>query len=216
MVRERERSHRLLRLAGPRARAEPAGIGRQGHRRPAQGRRIVGQGEEGGRQGGRSPRRSRARTSSCCFLPDEHHAAIYKDFIEPNIKKGASLAFARLTSTTADPAARRPGRGWWRPRRPGTRCARPARGRRRRADADRRHRNPSKKARDVALSYAAAIGGGKAGIIETNFKEETETDLFGEQTVLCGGCVELSERASTRWSTRATRPRWRTSSACTS
>src|SRR5260221_1051230 len=53
------------------------------------------------------------------------------------------------------------------------------------------HRNPSKKARDVALSYAAAIGGGKAGIIETNFKEETETDLFGEQTVLCGGTVEL-------------------------
>src|SRR6266480_2789829 len=53
------------------------------------------------------------------------------------------------------------------------------------------HRDPSKKARDVALSYAAAIGGGKAGIIETNFKEETETDLFGEQTVLCGGCVEL-------------------------
>jgi ketol-acid reductoisomerase len=53
------------------------------------------------------------------------------------------------------------------------------------------HRNASKKARDVALSYAAAIGGGKAGIIETNFKEETETDLFGEQTVLCGGCVEL-------------------------
>src|SRR5499433_896747 len=53
------------------------------------------------------------------------------------------------------------------------------------------HQNPSKKARDMALSYAAAIGGGKAGIIETNFKEETETDLFGEQAVLCGGCVEL-------------------------
>jgi ketol-acid reductoisomerase len=53
------------------------------------------------------------------------------------------------------------------------------------------HQNPSKKARDMAISYAAAIGGGKAGIIETNFKEETETDLFGEQTVLCGGCVEL-------------------------
>jgi ketol-acid reductoisomerase len=53
------------------------------------------------------------------------------------------------------------------------------------------HQNPSKKARDIALSYAAAIGGGRAGIIETNFKEETETDLFGEQTVLCGGCVEL-------------------------
>jgi len=53
------------------------------------------------------------------------------------------------------------------------------------------HQNPSKKARDMAISYASAIGGGKAGIIETNFKEETETDLFGEQTVLCGGCVEL-------------------------
>jgi ketol-acid reductoisomerase len=53
------------------------------------------------------------------------------------------------------------------------------------------HQNASGKARDVALSYAAAIGGGKAGVIETDFKEETETDLFGEQTVLCGGCVEL-------------------------
>ena len=53
------------------------------------------------------------------------------------------------------------------------------------------HQNPSGKARDVALSYAAAIGGGRAGVIETTFQEETETDLFGEQTVLCGGCVEL-------------------------
>jgi ketol-acid reductoisomerase len=53
------------------------------------------------------------------------------------------------------------------------------------------HQNSTKKARDIALSYAAAIGGGKAGIIETNFREETETDLFGEQVVLCGGTVEL-------------------------
>jgi ketol-acid reductoisomerase len=53
------------------------------------------------------------------------------------------------------------------------------------------HQNPSKKARDVALSYAAAIGGGKAGVIETNFREETETDLFGEQVVLCGGTTAL-------------------------
>ena len=51
--------------------------------------------------------------------------------------------------------------------------------------------NPSKKARDLALSYAAAIGGGKAGVIETNFREETETDLFGEQVVLCGGTTAL-------------------------
>jgi ketol-acid reductoisomerase len=46
-------------------------------------------------------------------------------------------------------------------------------------------------AREIALSYASANGGGKAGIIETNFREETETDLFGEQAVLCGGAVEL-------------------------
>jgi len=53
------------------------------------------------------------------------------------------------------------------------------------------HADKSGKARDLALSYAAANGGGKAGVIETNFREETETDLFGEQAVLCGGCVEL-------------------------
>jgi ketol-acid reductoisomerase len=53
------------------------------------------------------------------------------------------------------------------------------------------HADRSGRARDLALSYAAANGGGKAGIIETNFREETETDLFGEQAVLCGGTVEL-------------------------
>ena len=53
------------------------------------------------------------------------------------------------------------------------------------------HADTSGKARDLALSYAAANGGGKAGVIETNFREETETDLFGEQAVLCGGTVEL-------------------------
>ncbi len=53
------------------------------------------------------------------------------------------------------------------------------------------HKDSSGKAKDLALSYAAAVGGGKAGIIETTFKDECETDLFGEQTVLCGGLVEL-------------------------
>jgi ketol-acid reductoisomerase len=53
------------------------------------------------------------------------------------------------------------------------------------------HQDTSGAARDVALSYACAIGSGRAGIIETNFREETETDLFGEQAVLCGGAVEL-------------------------
>jgi ketol-acid reductoisomerase len=53
------------------------------------------------------------------------------------------------------------------------------------------HQNPSGKALELALSYASAIGGGRSGIIETNFREECETDLFGEQVVLCGGLVEL-------------------------
>jgi ketol-acid reductoisomerase len=53
------------------------------------------------------------------------------------------------------------------------------------------HQDASGNAQDLALSYASAIGGGRAGIIETNFKEECETDLFGEQVVLCGGLVEL-------------------------
>jgi ketol-acid reductoisomerase len=53
------------------------------------------------------------------------------------------------------------------------------------------HQDASGKAKDLALSYACAIGGTRGGVIETNFREETETDLFGEQTVLCGGIVEL-------------------------
>lgn len=53
------------------------------------------------------------------------------------------------------------------------------------------HQDPSKNTKDVALAYASAIGGGRAGIIETNFREETETDLFGEQAVLCGGTTAL-------------------------
>ncbi len=53
------------------------------------------------------------------------------------------------------------------------------------------HQDATGKAKDIGLSYACAVGGGKAGIIETNFKEECETDLFGEQAVLCGGLVEL-------------------------
>ena len=53
------------------------------------------------------------------------------------------------------------------------------------------HQNPSGQARELALSYASANGGGRAGVIETTFKEETETDLFGEQAVLCGGITAL-------------------------
>jgi ketol-acid reductoisomerase len=127
------------------------------------------------------------------LLPDEHHAQVYSEFIAPNAKKGASLAFAHGFNIHYGLIQPRADLDVWMvaPKAPGhtVRSTYAAGGGVPMLIAV--HRNPSKKARDVALSYAAAIGGGKAGIIETSFKEETETDLFGEQTVLCGGCVEL-------------------------
>lgn len=127
------------------------------------------------------------------LLPDEHIADIYRNDVEPNIKKGATVGFAHgfnihfgLVVPRADldavmVAPKAPGhtvRATY-SQGGGVPCLIAV------------HQNPSKKARDVALSYAAAIGGGKAGVIETNFREETETDLFGEQVVLCGGTTAL-------------------------
>jgi ketol-acid reductoisomerase len=127
------------------------------------------------------------------LLPDEHHAQIYSEVIAPNMKKGASLAFAHGFNIHYGLIQPRADLDVWMvaPKAPGhtVRSTYAAGGGVPMLIAV--HRNPSKKGRDMALSYAAAIGGGKAGIIETSFKEETETDLFGEQTVLCGGCVEL-------------------------
>ena len=127
------------------------------------------------------------------LLPDENIGAVYRENIEPNIKKGAALAFAhgfnihygqvtpRADIDVVMIAPKAPGhtvRSTY-TQGGGTPCLIAV------------HQNVNKKAKDVALSYAAAIGGARAGVIETNFKEETETDLFGEQAVLCGGCVEL-------------------------
>jgi ketol-acid reductoisomerase len=127
------------------------------------------------------------------LLPDEHHAQIYRDAIEPNIKKGAALAFAHGFNIHYGQIQPRPDLDVFMvaPKAPGhtVRSTYVQGGGTPMLIAV--HQNPSQKARDLALSYAAAIGGGRAGIIETDFKEETETDLFGEQTVLCGGCVEL-------------------------
>src|SRR5205809_6350351 len=127
------------------------------------------------------------------LLPDEHHAQIYREFIEPNIKKGASLAFAHGFNIHYGLIQPRADLDVWMvaPKAPGHTVRSTFAGGGGVPMLIAVHRNPSSRARDMALSYAAAIGGGKAGIIETNFKEETETDLFGEQTVLCGGCVEL-------------------------
>ena len=71
------------------------------------------------------------------------------------------------------------------------------------------------KARELALSYADAIGAPGPVCIETTFAEETETDLFGEQVVLCGGLRRWCRPGSRRWSRPGTSPRWRTSSAST-
>jgi ketol-acid reductoisomerase len=127
------------------------------------------------------------------LMPDEHIAATYASEVQPHIKKGASIAFAHGFNIHYGFVQPRADLDVWMvaPKAPGhtVRSTYAAGGGVPCLIAV--HRNPSKKARDLALSYAAAIGGGKAGVIETNFKEETETDLFGEQAVLCGGCVEL-------------------------
>ena len=127
------------------------------------------------------------------LMPDEHIAAAYKADIEPNLKEGAVLAFAhgfnvhygqvqpRADLDVVMVAPKAPGHT--------VRGTYAAGGGVPILIAV--HQDKSGAARDLALSYAAAIGGGRAGIIETNFREETETDLFGEQAVLCGGVVEL-------------------------
>jgi ketol-acid reductoisomerase len=125
--------------------------------------------------------------------PDELQAQLYRDDLGPNMKKGAALAFAhglnihfKLIEPRADLdvfmiAPKGPGhtvrseyvRGG------GVPCLVAV------------HQNASGNALEIGLSYASAIGGGRSGIIETSFKEECETDLFGEQVVLCGGLTAL-------------------------
>ena len=127
------------------------------------------------------------------LTPDEFQSQLYKLEIEPNIKQGAALAFAhgfailynqvvpRSDLDVIMIAPKAPGhtvrsefvRGGGIP------------------DLIAIHQDASGTAKNICLSYASAIGGGRSGIIETTFRDETETDLFGEQAVLCGGAVEL-------------------------
>jgi ketol-acid reductoisomerase len=127
------------------------------------------------------------------LMPDEHIAAVYKSEVEPNIRKGATLGFAHGFNVHYGQVMPREDLDvvMIAPKAPGhtVRSTYAQGGGTPMLIAV--HRDQSGKARDLALSYAAAIGGARAGVIETTFKEETETDLFGEQTVLCGGCVEL-------------------------
>jgi ketol-acid reductoisomerase len=127
------------------------------------------------------------------LMPDEHIAAVYQSEVEPNIRKGATLGFAHGFNIHYGQVTPREDLDvvMIAPKAPGhtVRSTYAQGGGTPMLIAV--HRDQSGKARDLALSYAAAIGGARAGVIETTFKEETETDLFGEQTVLCGGCVEL-------------------------
>ena len=127
------------------------------------------------------------------LTPDEFQFKLYSEEVEPNLKKGATLAFAhgfaihynqvvpRSDLDVVMIAPKAPGhtvrtefvKGGGIP------------------DLIAVFQDASGKAKNVALSYASAIGGGRTGIIETTFQDETETDLFGEQAVLCGGAVEL-------------------------
>ncbi len=136
---------------------------------------------------------SKAADVVMILAPDENQKEIYKNEIEPNIKQGATLAFAhgfcihynqivpRKDLDVVMIAPKAPGhtvrseyvRGGGIP------------------DLIAIHQDATGNAKELALSYASGIGGGRTGIIETTFKDETETDLFGEQAVLCGGAVEL-------------------------
>ena len=127
------------------------------------------------------------------LLPDENIPDVYKNDVEPNIKQGASLAFAHGFNIHYNQVVPRADLDviMVAPKGPGHTV---------RSEYLKGggvpsliaiYQDQSGKARDVALSYAAANGGTKGGVIETTFREETETDLFGEQAVLCGGAVEL-------------------------
>lgn len=127
------------------------------------------------------------------LLPDESIAEVYRRSLAPNLKQGAALAFAHGFNIHYGQVVPRADLDviMIAPKAPGHTV---------RSTYQQGggvpmlialHQDASNQARALSLSYACAIGGGRAGIIETSFREETETDLFGEQAVLCGGAVEL-------------------------
>jgi ketol-acid reductoisomerase len=127
------------------------------------------------------------------LTPDELQADIYRDHLHANMRDGAALMFAHGLNVHFNLIEPRPDIDvlMIAPKGPGHTV---------RSEYQRGggvpcllaiHQDASGNAHDLGLSYGSAIGGGRAGIIETSFKEECETDLFGEQTVLCGGLVEL-------------------------
>jgi ketol-acid reductoisomerase len=127
------------------------------------------------------------------LTPDELQGELYAEHLHKNLKQGAAIAFAHGLAVHFRVIEPRPDLDVFMiaPKGPGHTV---------RSEYQRGGgvpclvavaQNPSGNALEIALSYASAVGGGRAGIIETSFKEECETDLFGEQAVLCGGLVEL-------------------------
>jgi ketol-acid reductoisomerase len=127
------------------------------------------------------------------LTPDEFHARMYSDSVEPYIKESATLAFAHGFSILYREIEPRPDLDviMIAPKAPGHTVRSEFANGRGIPDLVAVAQDASGTAKATALSYASAIGGGRTGIIETTFKDECETDLFGEQAVLCGGCVEL-------------------------
>ncbi len=127
------------------------------------------------------------------LTPDEFQSQLYKNEIEPNIKQGATLAFAHGFSIHYNQIVPRADLDviMIAPKAPGHTVRSEFVKGGGIPDLIAIFQDASGKAKEVALSYASGIGGGRTGIIETTFKDETETDLFGEQAVLCGGAVEL-------------------------
>jgi len=127
------------------------------------------------------------------LTPDEFQGQLYREELEPNLKQGAALAFAHGFAIHYNQIVPRADLDviMIAPKAPGhTVRSEFAKGGGI-PDLIAVYQDASGNAKNLALSYACGIGGGRTGIIETTFKDETETDLFGEQTVLCGGCVEL-------------------------
>ena len=129
------------------------------------------------------------------LAPDEHQAGLYEQEIAPHLKTGAALAFAHgfnihfeqiLPSAELDVIMIAP-------KGPGHLVRATYSGGGGVPALIAIYQDASGQAQEIALAYAAAIGAGRAGVIETSFKEETETDLFGEQVVLCGGLTALIE-----------------------
>ena len=162
------------------------------------------------------------------LTPDEFQADLYKNEIEPNLKQGAVLAFAHGFSIIYNQIAPRGDLDviMIAPKAPGHTVRSEFVKGGGIPDLIAIEQDASGKAKQIALSYACGVGGGRTGIIETTFRDECETDLFGEQAVLCGGAVELEfcvvarlswlKPVSKLWLKRVTLRKWLTSSVCTS